>query len=98
MLKKIEAEGTKSISTNSSNQLLKSAATTPVVGFLDITQYSGTNVDIFMDTENDGNADVLTIPGSSGNQTRITGINRLPSSNNGGKLFHVKKQSLSILP
>lgn len=76
------------------NQALNSA----VVGFLETTTDTP-RVDIFMDTENDGNADFFTRPGSSDNQLSLTGLDRIPQpTNHGGVTFHVKQQTLSSLP
>jgi hypothetical protein len=68
------------------------------VGFLETTSATP-RVDIFMDTENDGNGDFLTKPGSSANQLSITGIDRIPQpTNHGGVMFHVMQTTVSSLP
>jgi hypothetical protein len=69
-----------------------------VVGFLETTTNTP-RVDIFMDTENDGNADFFIKPGSTANQLSLTGLDRIPQpTNHGGVTFHVKQQTLDSLP
>jgi hypothetical protein len=105
MLKKIDPKWAGSFSHSGSNASgpLAKVATTGTVGFLRNFNWGTTgssDLEVFMDTENDGNADVLTKtnPSVAGNQTQILGVKRLPSTDNGGMLFHFLKTTLTSLP